>query len=69
MAFESKLECDAAGCCNETNLHTSHSSDVELAIQGKVFPDGKWLDDTDGGYYCPRHASEAAEELELEYCC
>ena len=67
MGFESKLTCDGCGCSNEVDLQVSHPGDADCAIENNLFPEGKWLAGLDDDHYCPAHASQAAEELDLEY--
>ena len=63
MTFKAKIECDAAGCFTEMDLKSGHPSDAEMELldQSKG-----WLD-ADGDHYCPAHAMQAANELNIEY--
>lgn len=65
MSFEAKIICDASGCSSELQLNANHPSDAEIELEDHS---GKWLFDHDqNNHYCPTHAMQAANELELEY--
>ena len=63
MSFSSKVRCDADSCNNELIVDAYHPSDAEIWLDDNQ---GKWLFD-DCDHYCPEHALEAAQELDLEY--
>ncbi|MFT5716007.1 MAG: hypothetical protein ACI9T7_000180 [Oleiphilaceae bacterium] len=65
MTFRARIECDVAGCCNEIELDASHPADAEIELEDES---NNWLFvDNKGSHYCPVHALEAANELNLEY--
>lgn len=59
MTIEIKVECDAHGCSNETEIRDNHDSDVES--EG-------WVVDPDDGFqhFCPSCWPKIKEEIELD---
>jgi hypothetical protein len=68
MTFEIKIMCDADGCSQEKEFSNSHPRDCECELEDSIlFPEGSWLECSDGNHYCPKCAPQAANELGLEY--
>lgn len=66
MGIDVKVKCDAA-CCNELDIDCTDIYDIDQQVVEQSKEKGWLVDEENDSFYCPKHATEAAEELGIEY--